>query len=163
MVQCNHIDFEKQEKYILDNPTSSIEDALQFARCSDAVVFGQTRCAEHGGGDILTLYSRDLRADLRTQFTELFKNMISKHGVDDTDLYQLHLVAAACRELIMSHDSDAGDILKHTGNTMVIGKELNFNPRDNRIQRMEIKTDIKQDAEQIELIVQERLKLSTGE
>ena len=159
MTQCTFINTDEAREFLKANPQASRESAMDHARCTSDVKKGYTRCEEHGAGDVISQYTRDMQEDHRERFKELYNNIIETYNVDEKNLYVCNLVAMTCREMITSQNAEGKDILKHIQNAASLGAHLTLNPKERKTLRMEVKSDAKIDAEEIIRIAEHRMSM----
>jgi len=147
------------KSYMKNSPHITLEQAMNESRCKCDALKINLRCQEHGGGDILHFFMRDMAEDEQDRFQELFNNMIRVNNLDEGNLYIMNIVAMTCREIIQSHNQDPKHMLWHIENAIALGKELSATPKEQKGFKVEIKGDIVRDTEEIKTLAKERLKL----
>lgn len=151
-MQCNH--YNQPQAHALINQGISEQKAMSQTRCIQEVVPGYTKCKEHGGGDIKEFFSRDLQPDEKKHFRELFDNVVEKHGIDTNDMFILDMTAIACREIVLSHNSDSPG--QHLEKALVLGNTLLLTPKEKRGEKLVIDKPI----QDIESIVKARIAMT---
>jgi len=158
MGQCTYVNIELVKEYMKKNPHVLLETAMGEIRCKADSMKNHLRCKEHGGGDILHFFMRDMAEDEQERFIELFNNTIKVNTLDEGNLYIMNLVAMTCREIILSHNSEPKQMLEHIHNAVALGKELSATPKEQKGIKIEVKGDIIRDTEEITAVAKERLK-----
>ena len=136
-------------------------EAMEHARCSNDARKNHTRCKEHGGGDILNFFARDMQEDVRDRFYELYVNIVETYKIDETNLFICNILAMTCREIVTSHSAKSGDMVKYIQNAISMGRDLMLTPRERKTMSVTVTNDTKRDKNEIEAMVRARIGIDS--